>query len=202
LGNSSRNADEHFAYKLYEAVFLSLLLGTFVSMLSFGTEVELNMYMLIGSNVILLFPPIVAVAIYHTIHTRRFELTKTFEKWAYFAIMSLVLIAVSIFQEIIPIMGSLHDETLREFVGQYLEKAIVHPVFVMFLIFSFLWMYRKVYRLFLFPFVFFLLVFVPLEIYYRGKQLISALGQVEGIIIGILIVIVIFLFVYSYLLKD
>lgn len=201
LENTSRTADEHFAYKLYEAVFMSLLLGTFISMLNVGTDAELDIYVLIGSNVLLLFPPIMAVAIYHAVHINRFELSEKFQKWTYLAILSLVLIAISVFQEIIPIMRSLTDGTLQDFVSLYLERTTVHPISVIFLTLCFLWMHKKISLTLLFPFVFFLLVFVIVESLYLGRQLIDVIGKLFGIMVGISIIIVASLCI-RYLLKD
>lgn len=201
LKNTSRAADEHFAYKLYEAVFISLLLGTFMSMLNVGTELELDIFVLIGSNVLLLFPPIMAVAIYHAVHINRFELDKNYQKWTYLAILSLVLIAISVFQEIIPIMRSLANGTLQDFVSLYLERAIVHPISVIVLTLCFLWMHKKISLTVLFPFVFFLLVFVIVEILYLGRQLIGVIGKLFGVIVGISLIIVASLCIRQ-LLKD
>lgn len=159
----------------------------------------LDVYMLIGGNVLLLFPLIMAIAIFYAIHINRFEFTKSFQKWAYLAILSLVLIVISIFREIIPIIRSLSDETLQSFFSLYLERAAVHPVSVIFLTLCFLWMHRKSSQMLLFPFVFFLLVFVFVEIIYLGRQLAEVVGETYAIIIGIPLIIFTVLCIHFFL---
>ena len=130
-----------FSYKIYEAVFLSLFLSTFVSLLEAGSYLKLNLVSLVVGHSSLFLPLVLSVLIYYVIYSKRYDFNESLENWTYFASFALVLAVFSIFQEIIPILGSVAEK--GNFLSVYTDSAFLHPISIAFLSICCLWLHYK-----------------------------------------------------------
>lgn len=133
-----------FSYKIFEAVFLSLFLSTFVSLLEAGSYLEMNLVSLIIGHSSLFLPLLLSVFMYYIIYMKRYEFNESLGNWTNFVSIVLVLAVFSIFQEIIPFMRLVSQ--CKSFQSIYIESAFLHPISILLLVIGCAWLYDRAFK--------------------------------------------------------
>lgn len=180
-----------FAYKIYEATFLSLFLSTFVSFLETASNSNLNLIALVIGHSSLFLPLLFAIAIYHVVFTKRYEFNKSLEKWTNCASILLVFSVFCTFQEIIPVIRSITPG--EDFISLYTQAATLNPISIIFLAVCYSWLYGRAFREKKPPQVM-VLAYAPVlfEISIIGNRMAEQLGAATGTVAaGIVIALIV-----------
>lgn len=178
---------EPFAYKIYEIVFISLFISALVSMLEIGSQLRLNLITLILGNSSLFIPIILGVAVFHAAYIKRFELTESLKRYIYCATVLLVLLTMSIFQEIIPIMLEINEN--NSFYQLYSESATLQPLAMTLLSACYFWLHERAFKKPAKWIIFLPVGFIYIELNILGNRLTEIAGDKIALILGFILVI-------------
>jgi len=187
-GKKRDNPQESFAYKLYEIAFLSLLLSAFLSMLEIGSQFRLNLTAFFFGNSSLFLPVILAVAVFHVVYVKRFEFSRSMKRYAYSATVALILLTLSIFQEIVPIIMDMGGGS--SFLHMYAKNAVIHPLSIILLSISYFWLYHRAFHkrppwLVVLP-----VGFIFIELIILGFRITEIFGRKSAIIITFVLLVI------------
>jgi len=144
LESQARGSDANFAYKLYGAVFIALLLGSLLVMMDSPTGSRYWNFLL--GNLSFIVPIAIAVVIYRAIYVNRFDFDSDFETCTYLATGLLVLLVLSLFEEILPLAQSMALEDFKGSELLYHKDALYFPLIAIGLGFIAYWMEKKVFK--------------------------------------------------------
>jgi hypothetical protein len=135
---------EPFVFKMYEIAFVSLFISSLVSMLEIGSQLRINILVFLIGNLSLILPVAFSIVIYYTLYEKRFNLSKKMRQYAKVSIIFTVLVSISYYQEIIPIMMDM--KISQDFLTLYSHGTFIHPIAIIALALVFPFMYKEAFN--------------------------------------------------------